>query len=408
MTHKPYWTVPLLALGALYACSSSSNDTSKELPVGGFSGGAGGTDSGAGGAGAFVAGGAGGSSGAAGSAGSAGSAAMPPDFTTCGGSSYEAEDLPIDMFIMLDHSTSMTEMLPNGKTRWANVTEAINAYLTNGAPQTLRVGLQYFALGGLTGCQTTADGMQPDWSQCSACGIEQYDTAAVPIDALAVSGPAIAASIAGDGPSSASPFTPTAAAVQGGLKFATAWAAAHPERSTMFVLVTDGYPTQCDPQDTGGIANFAATAAAATPVVRTVVVGVGMALSNLNTIAVKGGSHAAILVPDTGDATQQIVDGLSKISHTPLSCTYSVPQSDDGGKVDPAKVNVRFTPDGQPAQVLYALDGSYQCTANGGGWYYADTSAKDKIVICPTTCQNFVAGVVDILVGCTAYVPPLH
>ena len=259
----------------------------------------------------------------------------------CGGEDLSRDDLPLDLFFMLDQSTSMNTILSDGRTRWEHVTAALPLYLMSGLPAGSRAGLQYFGLGGMTGCSMSADGGPPDWSQCAACNVAQYAAADVPIEPLDMAAPHMTSSIAGHGPST---FTPTAAAVEGGLDFASSWAAQHTDHRTVFVLVTDGFPTQCAVQDIGGIAQLVASAAKGSPSVKTVVVAVGEADANLNTLAVAGGSTAAILVPDvSADVTTAIVNGLSQRITTTSGCSYPLPKNGEAGTFQPKDVNVLFT-----------------------------------------------------------------
>lgn len=61
----------------------------------------------------------------------------------CATSSFAAELLPIDLFVMLDQSASMDDPASNGKTRWQAVRDALNNFVSS-APAGVGVGLQYF------------------------------------------------------------------------------------------------------------------------------------------------------------------------------------------------------------------------------------------------------------------------
>ncbi len=85
---------------------------------------------------------------------------------------------------------------------------------------------------------------------------------------------------------------------------------------------------------------------------------------------------------------------IGQISGTALGCTFALPQP-EAGTVDKNKINVQLTTNGQPAEVKQAPGGC----GNLDGWYYDG----DNIQLCPTTCTTAKAAAdakVDILVGC--------
>jgi hypothetical protein len=90
--------------------------------------------------------GAGGRSGAAGRAGSS-SGTLDPGATECVGESQVAKSVPVDMFIMLDRSGSMTGETGTGSTKWDAMRSALSTFITDPESEGLGVGLQYFPLG---------------------------------------------------------------------------------------------------------------------------------------------------------------------------------------------------------------------------------------------------------------------
>jgi hypothetical protein len=199
-------------------------------------------------------------------------------------------------------------------------------------------------------------------------------------------------------------FTPTGPALQGALQYAQTWAAAHPERTTIVVLATDGYPSECQPQSTQGLSDLAAAALGANSRVFTFVIGIG-SLWNLNNVAKAGGTREALIVSDkSNDAAQELRKALLAVATAPLACDYAIPTPSDGGSAVIGKVNVEFTaPNGQKSTLGWVPKAA-DCNQVNDGWYYDDPNNPTRIVICPQTCTGFGAGKLDILLGCDTVV----
>ncbi|MEY4581910.1 MAG: hypothetical protein RL701_6613 [Pseudomonadota bacterium] len=90
-------------------------------------------------------------------AGRAGEAGRPPgisslnggteaDVQACAESAQEAQEVPVDMYIMLDRSDSMDEVTGAGPTKWAAIRSALTTFLGDARSNGLGVGLQFFPL----------------------------------------------------------------------------------------------------------------------------------------------------------------------------------------------------------------------------------------------------------------------
>lgn len=371
MTFRSCALLCVLGAGlALAACGDSADD-GNQVALGdnggtGAKGGSGGTD---GGIGAFSGTGGGGLG----------------DADVCAADSYAAKPAPVDLYIMLDQSTSMNNKLPDGKTLWSAVTGAISDFVASPAASGIGVGIQYFGLG--TGA--------------AACNVAQYATPDVPITALPGAQAAMQASLSKHGPQS---FTPTGPALEGALQYAKTWATAHPERTTIVVLATDGYPSECQPQSTQGLADLATAALSGTPRVFTFVIGIG-SLWNLNNVAKAGGTREALIVSDTStNAAAELQAALLAVATAPLACDYPIPTPEDGGSAVIGKINVEFTdPNGQK-RLLGWVKSAADCNQVNDGWYYDDPTNPTRIMICPKTCTGFGTGKLDILLGCDTVV----
>ncbi len=402
----------LVIAAATVACSAGggSQPAGASQAAGGSSaGGSGGTDD----SGAFVPTGGGGSGGtptfdaSTGSGGSAGAS------QGCATDSYQGELVPLDMYMMLDHSGSMAESLSDGgPSKWSQVTQAIGDFLDLQGTGGISMGIGFFpvapSVAPPTQCQSGQDclpygttcmpyvGCADSMGATESCWHFDYAKPIVAISPLPPASAALKDAISQQSPQGNTPMAP---ALAGALTYAQSWAQQHPDHAVFAVLATDGIPTECVPQDVPSIAKIAAGAFAATPSIKTFVIGIGSELTALNQIAQEGGSDAALIVDDSGNTGQQFLDILNKIRGT-VSCVYKIP-TPEAGKPDKDKVNVYFTPDGG-AQSLYPSAGSEGNCGTEKAWYYDDPNNPNQIILCPAACDQVQAekGKVDVVIGC--------
>lgn len=332
---------------------------------------------------------------------------------TCAEETTAGEIIPLDLFIMLDRSSSMTDA---GK--WTAVVNAIQTFI--GAPDAsgIGVGLQFFPVnptdtiptdcaGGcglygpcLPGLNVCAGSLSPDTS----CDPADYDTALVDIQPLPGVQSMIMSALSGTSPDGSA--TPTQPAMNGAVAYAVPWAQSHPDHLTFIVLATDGEPTGCTTNSISGTAALATSAAAANPSVKTFVIGVGSELASLNTIASAGGTGQAYLVDTGGNVTQGFIDALNEIRANAL-CKYRIPQPTNG-TVDFTRINVRLTDPMNSANDITIPNVGTEagCITGEHGWYYDDPMAPTQIVLCPASCNAVTQNnwEVDVLVGCTTIV----
>jgi hypothetical protein len=318
----------------------------------------------------------------------AGGVGLPPGTPVCGGQAFKAEPMPVDMYIMFDQSSSMGDPLPGSNTTWWGAAQqAMSSFFNDpqAAAAHLGVGLQYFPLNGVAPASCQAD----------------YATPEVEVGVLPGNAAALTGSVQKHQPTT---FTPTAPALEGAIKHMKAWGPAHPGRAPVVVLVTDGFPTECDPQQITDIAAIAKTAFETEPKVRTFVVGfnLGPGGQNLKEIASAGGTGAPFLI-DGGDIGSQFVQAMLSISSTTLQCEFDLPKpADPTMSLDINMVAVTYTPNATKieGQVL-KLSGLGDCQLNNNeGWYFDQPVTPKKIEICPGTCSKFAAGTVKTASGC--------
>jgi len=260
----------------------------------------------------------------------------PPD-AACATQSASAQSLPLDLFMMVDSSGSMTEKTSAGTTKWAAVQAAMRAFFNDPMSAGISVGLQYFPLiqpNVGTTCASNANcgnfGPCDLYRTCFGIGTTQIvlctansdcktgescvqlgqcpvsggscaplgvycplgDTC-VPYDGYchgrdrcdiaAYATPAVPFAMLTGAASSLTASlsdrqpdgrTPTGPALAGAVQAARTHATATPDHKVAVVLVTDGLPTECTPLDIPAIAALAADGAAGTPAVPTFVIGV--------------------------------------------------------------------------------------------------------------------------------------
>ena len=276
----------------------------------------------------------------------------------CASDIVKAQPVPLDMYIMLDQSNSMTKP-------WPDVTAALKQFVQQPSAAGIGVGIQYFALpksgACVESCNQDSDccpnqppdqacALGPCWfNQCSGCIQQSVDDSCdaaiyaepdVEIAPLPGVASAIVSSINAHSPYSG---TPTSAALAGAIQYASAWASQNPTHIVVDVLATDGEPQECD-TSLANIEGIAAQGLTATPSILTFVIGVGSSLSALDGIAAAGGTQKAFLVDVNADIAQQFALALNQIRGG-LACTYAVPVP-DSGTPDYGEINVGYTPGG--------------------------------------------------------------
>jgi hypothetical protein len=344
------------------------------------------------------------------------------DAAACAASMVKADQIPLDMWIMLDQSSSMGDSVTGG-TKWSDVTGALTAFVNQPGLTGVSVGIQYFGLpagGGTcsvlsctvdTDCGATACGpctfgvCLGDIAQSGdSCTAADYAGADVEIQPL----PAVASQIITSmGHHSPTTSTPTSAALQGAINHATTWAQSHASDAVIVVFATDGDPSECD-TTLADIDAIAAAGLAGTPKIQTFVIGVGPSVTSLNGIAAAGGTGSALIVDTAGNVNQQFLDAMNAIRHSALGCQYTIPVPTSGTPNYNA-VNVVYTPGtGGGSQTFPYVMTQANCPTTGNGWYYDNPASPSQIILCDPTCTEVkgdTSGEVDITLGCATVVP---
>lgn len=334
------------------------------------------------------------------------------DEATCAAETLTANPVPVDIYIMEDRSGSM-----GMQGKWDAMKRALNAFVASPATTGLGVGMGFFpqvaTMGScpitcndalcfrlLCGCMEVncANNMCTCTNWGFSCERADYGTPAVPIEPLPGAGAKITAALNAIQPAGG---TPTRPALEGAIQYARTWQTTS-KRRVAVALATDGEPMGCS--DNSVASSAAVARMAAMEGILTFVIGVGPALSNLNALAMAGGTEKAYLV-EGGDLEKQLVMALSSIQDraSRLACAYDVPMAKPGANaIDPTRVNVRFTRNQATAVVAQVADKT-RCGPMGG-WYYDNPAAPKQILLCESSCQEVNAGTgpgeISILVGC--------
>jgi hypothetical protein len=316
----------------------------------------------------------------------------------CLGNQYAGENLPLDIYIMFDQSCSMS--CPSEQTgaglcctggpnpRIDQVRTAVSTFLQDQNSNGIGVGIGYF--GYMEAGQTS-------------CDPSQYAAPSVKIGALPGNAQAVLNSLNKAVPTGE---TPTGAAIRGACTYASQYAKATPTHTTVVLLVTDGFPEAPVSSRNGGCSPSIpdATQAATTCLdakLPVYVLGVGHQLTNLNDIAVAGGTKQAYLV-EGADVEGAIVKALNEIrASAQIPCQLKLPPAPDGQNVDIDKVNVAFCDASKASQTFPRVTQTTCGTENG--WYYDNEQNPTQIVLCQNACGavSRPGGSLVTSVGCT-------
>jgi len=313
----------------------------------------------------------------------------------------------VNMIVMFDRSTSMNDTaVRNGPSRWALASAALDAFFASNEAAGLNLALRFFPH------DMPRAGCNQDACDVAACAapmvpLGTLTAAMAPADAHekalidATAGATPAARAAGMGGGMMSGGTPISAALGGALQWASAQHAKTPGENTVVVLVTDGRPNGCD-EDVGNISQLAAAALAADGT-RTYAIGLtGSQEADMNQIAMAGGTTQGIFVADGANTTQDLLQALGAIRGAILDCDFAMPTPKPGIAVDPAFINVNFTPSNGAPSTLTQVAGEANCTGSGS-WYYDNPINPSRIVLCKSTCDAVTADAMaslEILLGC--------
>jgi hypothetical protein len=310
---------------------------------------------------------------------------------SCAAASQQAELAAVYLVFLLDESGSMGDGEHGDRTmKWDPVTSALNAFYADPDSAGITASLSLFPLNKNTGSGVATQDKPAD------CDATMYGNPEVPPRALPDDKTFAAAIAKLDPPNEFG--TPTLPALSGTIAYAETLLAEDAARKVAIVMVTDGDPVSCKDNT---IDNTAAAAAAVADRIPTYVIGVGESLTSLNKIAAGGGTDAAFIVSldDPAQTRKDLLEAINLIRGKSIACDLPIPAPPAGKKLDPDKVNVQFTADGQAStSLVYGT----ACTGDTA-WHYDDPAKPTKILLCDSACSTVKAdpmGKLDVVFGC--------
>jgi hypothetical protein len=333
----------------------------------------------------------GGSGGAGGGAGGTGGGIINPTTGGSGGTggiqneciskTVVGELVPLDMLILQDRSGSMTS-----NDKWEQAVEAIKGFADSPGVAGLNLGLAFFP--------------PKAGNECTSA---TYENLPVDIAPLPGNASAIKLSLESTAPTGSTPMLP---ALEGALAAMTTYLGANPNHAGVVILVTDGDPGGCS----STVANVSAAAAAgvaATPAVRTFVIGMeGATFGNLDQIALAGGTSKSFDVSQGQSAQAELAKALEEVRKAAIGCVYVLPEVPPSeGTLDPASVSVKFIPGiNEPPVAIGKVDALGDCGEISGGFYFDDNADPTQVTLCPASCESVQEGTenasVQVVLGC--------
>jgi von Willebrand factor type A domain len=296
----------------------------------------------------------------------------------CARQSAKAELQPVYLVFAFDVSGSMgkgDKPWHDRSLKWDPVVAATKAFLEDPSSHGLSASMTFFP----------ADG-----GEDARCEVASYQEPSVAMRELPSDEFGRALDVIGMGEWRGG--TPTLYVLQGVLDQIARAEQGKPGRYAI-VLVTDGYPQDCDEDSIEAVAELARSHAAMIP---TYVIGVSNppiddapdVTTNLADIASAGGTDKAYLI-DTGDPAQTSADftaTIESIRGASVSCNLAIPPPPAGETFDKTKVSVTYQSAGQSRALPYDA-------ACGGGsqWHYDDPDQPQQIVLCPDACRALQA-----------------
>jgi hypothetical protein len=339
----------------------------------------------------------------------------------CGTGMAEATLLPVNIMLMFDRSGSM---IMNGTpTRWDVATSALQAFFESPEADGLGVALRFFPHDEpAAGC--TADGCACDSAACAEVLVDMgtllVDPAPMDAQEAALVQAIVDSPPENGGPGNACDMdfgnTPIYPALDGALRWATAYQMANADQKTVVVFVTDGEPAGGCNDDFDQIDQLAADALASANI-NTYVIGLadengdGVNPDDMNGLAMAGGTEEAFFVNDGPTAAMDLLETFNAIRGMEISCDFPMPEAtEDGDEIDPGLVNVTFSSgSGDPVTFTKVADAAGCDTAQS--WYYDNEAMPTQIHLCPAACEavtNVPMASVQVLVGCKPMIEPPH
>jgi hypothetical protein len=323
-----------------------------------------------------------------------------PDFSTglvlsgaCVSATFAPTRAALAIEVLMDQSTSMSDPVAGGDTKWGAVSGAIGSFVKSPSSAGVSMAIQYF---GLPTSVSTTGGV------VDSCNVADYAKPDVDFGELPRIGAAVVSSLNAHGPSTT---TPTQPALQGAIEHAREWGASHPDEVPAIIIATDGEPYACG-STVPGTEAIAAQGAVGSPRILTFVIGIGDQGAALDGIAQAGGTDRAFYIDTNGQVGEEFLAALAAVRGSAhLGCTYGIP-TPDAGTADLTEVNVTIGPTGQQngRAVIGNVAGPDACASTRAGWFFQPAANPSTIQLCPNTCtavaNDRTGSTLQIALGC--------
>lgn len=121
----------------------------------------------------------------------------------------------------------------------------------------------------------------------------------------------------------------------------------------------------------------------------------------IDLVAQTGGVAGDLCLQDFAPVFDALADAV--IGASMLDCEWTIPPPPPGETLNPALVNVQYTPSATgTAETVFHHDSVTGCGANEG-WHYDNNAAPAQVIACPATCTRLQAdpnAKLDVLFGC--------
>jgi len=289
-------------------------------------------------------------------------AQLPDDPAACSGAPATLVRKRLDLLAVVDNGASLGA-------RWPAIGDALARFYTDDASRGVGLGLQSFGM---------------------SCDPADYEVPRVPIASLPENADALRAAFS----ALVLENTSTLPAIQGAANFARAHRATHLDAEVALVLITDGFPGDCD-----SLQIWNAAAASANPEPQPPIYSVSFQNSVVEATRQFAAQNGVELEVETTDGTLASIAGaLRTVRAKALPCSFALPE---GAALDaPARVQLR-APGGSTRSFALAPDGA--CTDPGGGFFVLAGNTPYRLFACPHTCERLsVDSQVVLYTGCAA------
>ncbi|HVW29327.1 MAG TPA: hypothetical protein VHC69_28365 [Polyangiaceae bacterium] len=317
---------------------------------------------------------------------------------------------PLGVYMIIDQSYAMLA-------QWAAVSAGLQTFIS-GSDELggVSIGIQYYAI-------SPPASATPAYSDI-VCLPETYETPDVPMAALPMNQQPLLDSINLHGPTSLAQLlsklsllvqfkneSPIDAAILGATQRARDWVTENGSQNpaAVVLLVTNGVASSTDSPNCMPSVEKAALAAEAGlingPSVSTYVLAVGGPNSDLDQIAMNGGTSHAYPVTSGSD----VLTNLIQIRQAFLPCDVTVSVTDQD--LAQNKLNVELREAGKSPVRYGRVASADACSASAspGEWYVEGTGADTKVRLCPSTCEAvrlLPDATLDVVHGCKTTVIP--